>query len=71
MTTDDTIIIDITDPGVSQNAVTQINQPLEITKNVTDTVRAGFVIKYADKGNHFEKYASPCGTDTQRMMRLD
>jgi hypothetical protein len=45
--TDGTINIDITDPGVNDNAVTEIDQLLNVTNNGSEKVTVGFAAEYA------------------------
>jgi hypothetical protein len=51
--TDGTINIDITDPGVNDNAVTEIDQLLEVTNNGANEVTVGFAAEYAQKKGEF------------------
>jgi hypothetical protein len=53
--TDGTINIDITEPGVNDNAITAIDQLLEVTNNGANEVTVGFVAEYADTEGDFSE----------------
>jgi hypothetical protein len=54
-----TIGVDITNPSVNDNAVTEIDQLLEVTNNGTEKVTVGFVAEYAANNGDFRSGRDP------------